>query len=183
MEHNLRCSSEYASSLAYSYHNPFIGLTSKLDNAPNQGGFSWTVGHDDGINASLLAINPKMVFQLNDANGADGFTLDSRGFLVLAVNATEVPQSTPSTTVPSTLQTSRSSTTSSSASSGLPTASPPAGSGLSTAAKVNIGLGVPLIVVLGMVIVLLIMLLRRGKRAKHMAYSLPLSDVQTKSCQ
>jgi hypothetical protein len=69
--------------LAYSYHNPFIRLTSKLDNAPNQGGFSWTVGHDDGINASLLAINPKMMFQLNDANGADADTLDSRGFWCL----------------------------------------------------------------------------------------------------
>lgn len=101
---------------------------------------------------------------------------------MLAVNATEVPQSTPSTAVPSTLQTtSQLPTTSSSASSGLPTASPPASSGLSTAAKAGIGIGVPLIVALGVVIVLLLMLLRRGKRANHMAYSPPLSDVQTKS--
>jgi hypothetical protein len=90
---------------------------------------------------------------------------------VLAVNATEVLQSTPSTVVPSTSRTTSQS----------PTTSPPAGSGLSTAAKVGIGLGLPLIVMLGIVIVLLIMLLRRWKRTKHMAYSPPSSDAQTKS--
>jgi len=60
-------------------------------------------------------------------------------------------------------------------------ASPLADSGLSTAAKVSIGVGIPLIVVLGIVVVLLIMVLRRWKGAKHKAHSPPLSDVQTKS--
>jgi hypothetical protein len=125
-----------------------------LDNVQNNGGFTWTIGQSDNINASLLAVNPKMVFQLNDANGADGFTLDSRGFLVLAQNSTSASPST-------------SPTASSTASPPAQSPAPSGGSGLSTAAKVGIGVGVPLAVLLGIILFVIGMCLGRRRKGKQ----------------
>jgi hypothetical protein len=94
-----------------------------------------------------------MFFQLNDATGADSFTLDSREFLVLGgiQNTTSTsPNPTLATTVTA------SSTHTSSASPGSPA------KGLSQAGKVGVGIGVPFAVIsLGLLAFLILKLKSR----------------------
>jgi hypothetical protein len=144
----------------------------RKDNATNNGGFLWTIGQNDGVNATVISAQNKFLFQMNDATGADPFTLDSRGFyiatsanftvmpstslLLLSTTASESTGGPTLTTPPST--------------SSLPpstTASTSTVGGLDTSAKVGIGLGIPLAVIAGVSAALLCVFIYRRRTRKE----------------
>jgi hypothetical protein len=128
------------------------------DNATNTGSFEWTIGENDNITLDLIEKDPRMFFQLNDATGADTFTLDSRAFLVLGSSENSTATNTPPSPTSSTASSTH--TTSSSTVSASP--APPA-HGLSQAGKVGVGIGIPFVVLCLCFLAFIAFQLRRKK--------------------
>jgi hypothetical protein len=117
------------------------------DNATNTGSFEWTIGENDNITLDLIEKDPRMFFQLNDATGADTFTLDSRAFLVLGSSENSSATNTPPSPTPTPSPTSSTATSTHTTSSSTVSASPaPPAHGLSQAGKVGVGIGIPFVV-------------------------------------
>ena len=138
------------------------------ENATNTGGYEWTIGTNDNVTLDLILQNPRMFFQLNDATGADTFSLDSRAFLVVGGQSriSTSPTYTTTAIVTATHTISVSGT---------------AQKGLSQAGKVSLGLGIPFALLCLGLLAAIIFILRTRKRGTLSSSTLPSGTVQQRS--
>jgi hypothetical protein len=135
------------------------------DNATNTGSFEWTIGENDNITLDLIEKDPRIFFQLNDATGADSFTLDSRAFLVLGTSENSTATNTPPSPTPTPSATSSTAISTHTTSSSTVSASPaPPAHGLSQAEKVGVGIGIPFVVFCLGLLAFIAFQLRRKKK-------------------